>query len=87
MYKEIIERAERNRGVYDHIGWKGICRRCGLSHNYFVEDIRKLWDDVHVDLRRKNLHCKSPRCNGEVKILYKMSGERAVHLHDIMRRN
>ena len=85
-YKDIIKRAAALKGRHDHIGWRGICKRCGVDHNYIGEEIGRLFGDVRADLRRVPIRCKSTRCNGKVKILYKMGEERALHLQDIKRR-
>ena len=85
-YKDILERAILNRGRYDHIGWRGICTRCGLDHNYIGEEIKRTFGDARADLKTRWIDCKSQRCGGTVKVLYKMGEERALHLCDIKRR-
>lgn len=83
-FKDILEQAVKKRGPYDHIGWRGICRRCGLNYNIFADECKRMFGDVRAEVRNKNIQCK--HCKGSVKILYKMSGERAVHLNSIRRR-
>lgn len=86
VYKKIIECANRFRGRYDHIGWRGVCKRCGLERNVFGEEIKKFYGDPYEDLREREIPCNSPRCDRIIKILGKMPAERAIHLHDIKRR-
>ncbi len=85
-YKEIIQRAASKRKRYDHIGWRAICPRCGLNANILGPEVRDKFGDAHADLRKLLVQCRSPRCAGKMKILYKMGEERAVHLSDIQRR-
>lgn len=84
--KAILQRAEDTKRRYDHIGWRGICRRCGLSHNFLGQDIYKKYKDAHIDMREQELECKSPRCKGRVVSVYRMGEQRALHLCDIGRR-
>lgn len=84
--KEILERSVSERRRYDHIGWTAICRRCGLSHVYLSEELKRDWKSYRVDLRGKEIECNSPRCKGKLVKMLKMPEERALHLCDIRRR-
>jgi len=84
--KEILERADKESSIYDHLGWRGICRKCGLSLNILGEELRDDYLDPYIDMRRQEVRCRNKRCQGSVKILCKMDPKRAKHLADIKRR-
>ena len=84
--KEIKERSVNERRQYDHIGWTAVCRKCGLSHVYLSEELRRDWRDCRIDLRDKEIECNSPRCKGKLVSIHRMPEERALHLCDIRRR-
>ena len=87
MYKDIIKRADKERGIFAHIGFRAICKRCGLHANIDGYEIKKKYGDAYTDIRDKNdIECRSPRCTGKMKILYKIAPERMIHLWDIRHR-
>jgi hypothetical protein len=86
VYKEILEQAIANRRPYDHIGWRGICTKCGIDYNIFGEEVKKKYGDTYKDMKSVEVRCKRTECNGLVKVLYKMKEERAIHLTSIARR-
>ena len=91
MLKEILKRADKKRGRWDHHTFKGICARCGLGVNIFPEDLKKNWGRFNADPRDdspgfRKMRCKSPRCKGRIKITHKCSAREAIHLADIKRR-
>ena len=86
MYKDIIKRANEGRGTFSHIGFRAICRTCGLYANIDGYEIKKKYGDAYADIRNKDIECKNPRCTGKLKILYKIAPERMIHLWDIRHR-
>ena len=84
--KDILDRADKEKRKYDHVGWKAICKKCGLHHNVFADKIKLLFGSEEVDIRRRDIKCDSSECGGFLKIWGKIPTERAIHLHDILRR-
>jgi len=85
--KKILERAQKQSSIYDHLGWRGICRNCGASLNILGEELRDSYPDPYINMREEEVRCRNKRCRGRVKILYKMAPKRAKHLADIKRRS
>jgi hypothetical protein len=85
-YKNIIQRADRERRKTDHVAWDGICTRCGVANKRFGDDLLEEFGDFRVDVRELDIRCKSARCTGRVKWYGRMRAEKALHQNDIRRR-
>ena len=85
--ERIKGRASKLRRQFDHIGWRGVCRRCGIARNLLGKEI---YDKITKEYNEYNpgddMECNSPRCTGTLHFKGRMSEKRAVHLADILRR-
>jgi hypothetical protein len=87
MYKNVIQRANKQRRSTDHIAWEGICTRCGVINKRFGDELQKEFGDFRVDLKgRRDLKCRRSDCLGRVKWYGRMPAEKAIHQNDIRRR-
>jgi len=86
MDKEIKDRIDKRTGYFDHIGWRGICSRCGSNRYVFYDEMRHSGIGPHEDLRDMEFECKGARCKRMVVVKGKMNPFKACHLNDIRRR-
>lgn len=85
-YKEIIQRAEKERRLSDHIAWDGVCTRCGAVNKKFGDELIEEFGDFRVDLREKDCKCRRSACGGRVHWKGRMTPLQALHQNDIRRR-
>ena len=85
-YKEIIQRAEKNRRKHDHIAWEGQCTRCGSVNKRFGDELIEEFGDFRIDVRDKDLKCRRTACGGRVHWFGRMTALKALHQSDIRRR-
>jgi len=86
--RDIKDRSKTKRRRFDHIGWRGVCKRCGLVRNLLGNEVYyTLTKGVdNYDPRDEDMECSAPNCKGVIKFLGRMNEERALHLSDITRR-
>lgn len=85
-YKEIIQRAEKERRLCDHIAWDGVCVRCGATNKRFGDELLEEFGDFRVDLRELEVRCRRSACEGRVRWYGRMTAKKALHQNDIRRR-
>jgi hypothetical protein len=85
-YKKIIQRAEKERRLCDHIAWDGVCTRCGAVNKRFGDEVVEEFGDFRIDLRDEDVKCRRSGCHGRIRWIGRMPHKKALHQNDIRRR-